>query len=120
MMVAITALGQEMSSQVDPRFGRAQWLIVVDSDRDDFQVHDNMVNLNIAQGAGIQTAKRVIELGAEAVVTGNVGPKAFTTLSAAKVDIFLTQASTVAEALKALKRGELKSVTEANVEEHWE
>ncbi|MFC1761987.1 NifB/NifX family molybdenum-iron cluster-binding protein [Planctomycetota bacterium] len=119
MKVAVTTQGQEMSSPLDPRFGRAQWIMVVDTDSGDFKVHDNTVNLNIAQGAGIQTAKRVIDLEAVAIVTGNVGPKAFTTLNAANVEIFLARDTTVADAIEALKSGELESVSQANVEGHW-
>ena len=119
MKVAVTTQGQEMSSAVDPRFGRAQWIAIVETETGDFQVHDNTVNLNIAQGAGIQTAKRVIDLGATAVLTGNVGPKAFTTLNAAHVEIFLASDTTVAGAIEALKNGKLESVSQANVEGHW-
>lgn len=71
MKIAITAQGQDLSSQLDPRFGRAKLLIVVDTDTDRFEVHDNTVNLNASSGAGIQTAQNVANLGAEAVITGN-------------------------------------------------
>jgi predicted Fe-Mo cluster-binding NifX family protein len=119
MKVAVTTQGQELNSPLDPRFGRAQWIAIVETDTGDHAVHDNTVNLNMAQGAGIQTAKRVIDLGAVAVVTGNVGPKAFTTLNAAQVEIFLARDMTVAGAIEALKNGTLSSVSQANVEGHW-
>ncbi len=119
MNVAVTALGQELSSALDKRFGRAQWIVVVDSDSKDYHAYENTANLNIAQGAGIQTAKRVIDLGVDAVLTGNVGPKAFATLKAAEVQIFLTDAPTVSDAIDALNNGQLKSVSHANVVGHW-
>lgn len=119
MKVAVTTQGQELSSLLDPRFGRARWIVIVDTDTGEHQVHDNTVNLNMAQGAGIQTAKRVIDLGAAAVVTGNVGPKAFATLNAAQVAIFLAGETTVAGAIEALKNEKLQSVSQANVEGHW-
>jgi len=88
MKVAVTAQGKEMSSEIDTRFGRAQWLVVVDTETGDFQAHDNVVNLNAVQGAGIQTGQNIANLGVEAVITGNVGPNAFKTLNAADVKIY--------------------------------
>jgi predicted Fe-Mo cluster-binding NifX family protein len=119
MKIVITGQGQDLSSQLDPRFGRAKWLIVVDTDTDQFEVHDNTVNLNAAQGAGIQTAQNVASLSVQAVITGNVGPNAFKTLKAANVKVFLTEKQTVQQAIDSYKAGELKEVGQANVEGHW-
>lgn len=119
MKIAVTSQGNDMSSEIDLRFGRAKWLIVVDTETGDFQAHDNAVNLNAMQGAGIQTGRNVAELGVEAVITGNVGPKAFTTLTAAKVKICLAKQQTVQQAVDSFKSGELSEVNQANVEGHW-
>jgi len=119
MRLAITAQGKELSSGIDMRFGRAQWLIVVDTETGDFQAHDNKVNLNAAQGAGIQTGQNIANLGVEAVITGNVGPNAFKTLSAGNVGIFLAEKQTVQDAIDLFKAGKLKEVDQANVEGHW-
>lgn len=108
-----------MSSEVDLRFGRSANLIVVDTDTDEFEVQSNTLNLNAAQGAGIQTGRNVAEAGAEAVITGNVGPNAFKTLNAAGVKVFLSGNQTVAEAIEAFKADKLKQVDNANVEGHW-
>ena len=119
MKVVITAQGNELTSEIDLRFGRAKWLIVVDTETSDFQAHDNAVNMNSAQGAGIQTGQNIANLGVEAVITGNVGPNAFKTLNAAGIKIFLTEKQTVADAMASFKAGELKEVDQANVEGHW-
>jgi len=119
MKVIVTAQGNELSSEIDLRFGRAKWLIVFDLETGDFQAHDNELNLNAAQGAGIQTGRNIASLGADAVITGNVGPNAFKTLNAAKVKVLLSKASTVQDALDLFKAGELKEVDRANVEGHW-
>ena len=55
MKIAITAQDKEFSSDIDLRFGRAKYLIVVDTETGDFKPQDNSVNLNASQGAGIQT-----------------------------------------------------------------
>jgi len=119
MKVAITSQGKELTSEVDLRFGRAKYLLVADTKTEDFQVHDNEVNLNAAQGAGIQTGKNIVSLGVAAVITGNVGPNAFKTLNAADVKIFLAEKQTVANAIDLFKAGKLKEVDKANVEGHW-
>ena len=119
MKIAITAQGKELSSEIDLRFGRAKWIVVVDSETDDFAAHDNVVNLNAIQGAGIQTGQNIANLGVEAVITGNVGPNAFKTLNAANVKIFLVEKQTVQDAIDSFKAGKLKEVDGANVEGHW-
>ena len=89
MKIAVTAQDKELSSEIDLRFGRAKWLIVMDTETGNFEAHSNDVNLNAVQGAGIQTGRNIANLGVEAVITGNVGPNAFKTLSAAGLKIFL-------------------------------
>ena len=119
MKVVVTSQGNEPSSEIDLRFGRAKWLIVFDTETDNFQAHDNEVNVNAAQGAGIQTGRNIANLGADAVITGNVGPNAFKTLTAAKVNVFLAEKQTVQQAIDSYITGELKEVDQANVEGHW-
>jgi len=119
MKIAITAAENNVSGKVDPRFGRAKYFIIADTDSGESSAHDNIQNLNAAQGAGIQSAETIARLGAEAVITGNAGPKAFRTLSAAGIKVYLFQGGTVAEAIQKFKNGELKETTAANVEGHW-
>jgi len=119
MKIAVTATGKEMASNVDPRFGRAKYFIVVDTDTNESAAHDNAQNLNTAQGAGIQAGETVARLGVQAVVSGNVGPKAFRTLKAAGVKVYLCGQMSVAEAVKKFKAGELQEASAANVEGHW-
>ena len=119
MKIAITSSGDTLNSEVDPRFGRAKWLIVVDTETGKSETHDNTVNFNAAQGAGIQTGQNIANLDVDAVITGNVGPNAFRTLTAAKVKIFLAEKQTVQQAIDSFKAGKLKEVDQANVEGHW-
>jgi predicted Fe-Mo cluster-binding NifX family protein len=91
----------------------------VDTETGKSEAHDNTVNLNAAQGAGIQTGQNIANLDVDAVVTGNVGPNAFRTLSAARVKVFLAEKQTVRQAIDSFKAGKLKEVNQANVEGHW-
>ena len=119
MKIAISCSGTSLDAPVDPRFGRAAKFIVLDTETSAFEIHDNVQNLNAAQGAGIQTAQTVSQLGAEAVITGHCGPKAFRTLQAAGVKVVVGAKGTVAEAVEAFKKGELKPAESADVEGHW-
>ena len=121
MKIVITAKGEGLDSELDPRFGRAQYFIVMDTETGGHQSVSNDQNVQAAQGAGIQAGKNVIESGAEAVVTGNVGPNAFRTLQAAGIKIYLCpeESVSVQEALDRFGKGELQEVSEANVSGHW-
>ena len=119
MKVAVTSQGPEMSSEVDPRFGRARYFVVVDVESGAFEAHDNAQNLNAAQGAGIQAAQNVIGLDVEAVLTGNVGPKAFSVLQAGNIQVCTGASGMVAEAVERFKTGGFSSASQANVEGHW-
>jgi predicted Fe-Mo cluster-binding NifX family protein len=119
MKVAITAQGTTLDAQVDSRFGRAKYFAVMDTEQDTFDCIDNGQNLNAAQGAGIQAAQNVADLNVDALITGHCGPKAFRTLSAANVKIFVGASGTVREAFEMYKNGELKQADQADVESHW-
>ena len=119
MKIAISTEGRDLAAVVDQRFGRAKGFLIYDIDSKESVYVDNKQNLEAAQGAGIQSAKTVIDAGADAVITGNVGPKAFTTLNAAGVKIYLSKDGTVGTALDQYSRGELQLISEANVEGHW-
>jgi len=115
MRIAITARGEQMQSPVDPRFGRAKWFVVIDTETGAFEAVDNKKSFDAAQGAGIQAGRNVAELRVEAVITGNVGPKAFATLKAAGIDVFIGAEGTVREALDRFAAGTLESAQGARM-----
>ena len=119
MKIAISAQGTSLDSSVDPRFGRSKYFIVADTESGEFSPHDNTMNLNAAQGAGIQAAKNVADLGVQAVITGNVGPKAYSTLTAAGIEIYTGATGTVRYILDAFRAGKLSRADRANVDGHW-
>ena len=119
MKIAVSSTGKDMDSRVDQRFGRASFFIIVDTESEGFIARDNTQNLNALQGAGIQSAKNVVDLGAQAVLTGNMGPKAFSTLQAAGVDMYTGVSGTIKDAIEAFKAGTLGKTGKPNVEGHW-
>ncbi len=119
MKVAITTAGDNLGAALDSRFGRAARFLIYDTDSKDFQSIDNAQNLNAAQGAGIQAAQTVANTGANALITGHCGPKAFRVLEAAGIKVYNCQAATVADALRQFDEGKLLVASEADVEGHW-
>ena len=119
MKVAITAAGPELSSSVDPRFGRARYLLVVDVPERTTLAIDNLAGMNAAQGAGIQAAQNVIDNGATVLITGHCGPKAFRALKAAGIDVYLTSEGMVADAIDRFEADELALAPAADVDGHW-
>ena len=85
----------------------------------EFKAIDNKQNLNAAQGAGIQAAQTVCNTDAEALITGNCGPKAFKVLNAAEIDVYVETKGSVADVITQFNNGELKKSDNANVEGHW-
>lgn len=119
MKIVITASSPDLADPIDMHFGRAKFFILADTETDEATAHDNAQNLHAAQGAGIQSAETVARLGAEAVVTGSVGPKAFRALQAAGIKIALVEAACPGtEALQRFKDGGLPVLDSPNSEGH--
>ncbi len=119
MKIAFTTSGNDLSSPLDSRFGRAPKFLIYDLEANIFEIVDNEQNLNAAQGAGIQSAQSIARLGTKALITGHCGPKAFRVLIAAGIKIYNTSAATVSEALNLYVAGKLAEATSADVEGHW-
>ena len=118
MKIAITSQGKDLNANVDPRFGRCQYFIIYDTETSNFETIENP-NISAGGGAGIQTAQTISEKGVEAVLTGNVGPNAFRTLSAASIEIYAGVSGTVSEAVEQFKSGSLKPYESPSVESHF-
>lgn len=115
MKIAISSTGQDLSAQVDSRFGRCQYFIVVDPDSLEFEAISN-TNISTSGGAGIQSAQLVAGKNIKAVLTGNCGPNAFSTLQAAGIEIITGVAGTVKDAIEQYKQGQLQATTKPTVE----
>jgi len=119
MKVVVTSSGEGLDSQVDPRFGRAAQFILVDTETGVARAVDNSAGVAAAQGAGVQAAETVSRLGAECLITGHCGPKAFRTLDAAGIAVYTGASGTVAEAISQLEGGGLTRASGPDVGGHW-
>ena len=120
MKYAVSVREESVDARVDSRFGRAQIFALYDSTTGECSWHPNTQNFQAAQGAGIQTAQNVVNLGAEAVISGHCGPKAWRVLEAAGVRIYAVEGSpTLKEAVQLIESGKIKAMEGADVEGHW-
>ncbi len=119
MKIALTSHGDSLDVVLDARFGRAAKFLLWDSSTQAVRVVDNQQSLDAPQGAGIQAAMTVVEQGADAVITGHCGPKAFRVLQEAGVKVYLTKAINGREALQLFQDGKLQEAGSADVEGHW-
>jgi predicted Fe-Mo cluster-binding NifX family protein len=119
MKVAVTSKGTLLESEVDPRFGRAPYILIVDTDSLSFEAMDNSDNVNAFKGAGIQAATMISDKGAEVLMTGYCGPKAFATLEAAGVKVVSDISGKVLDAVTAIKEGKVSYSAAPNKDGHW-
>lgn len=114
MKICITSQGDSLDSQIDPRFGRCQYFIIVDPETLEYEAIGN-TNVQATGGAGIQSGQLVVSKGVKAVLTGNVGPNAFQTLRAGGIDVIVNISGSAREAAEKYKRGEVKPTQSPSV-----
>lgn len=118
MKIGISSTGDNLDAQVDQRFGRCQYFLIVNTETMDVKTISNESAI-AAGGAGIQAAQSISDAGVEAVITGNVGPNAFQTLSAAGIKVYTGASGKVKEAIEQYKNGELQQTDNPNVGSHF-
>ena len=118
MKICITATAASLDEQIDPRFGRCSYLLIVDSGTMRFEAIPNMA-AGVTGGAGIQAAQTIANKGVKLLITGNVGPKAFQALSTAGIDVVTGAFGSVREAVEKFKSGELEKTGAPTVGGHF-
>ena len=119
LKIAITSKGKDLDSPMDPRFGRAAYILIVDTHNHELEVLNNSENVNAFKGAGIQAAVMVSDRGAKVLLTGYCGPNAFKTLNAAGVKVANDVTGTIRDAVVAYNAGKVSFAEGANVEGSW-
>lgn len=109
MKICITSKGDSLDSEVDPRFGRCRYFMIIDTDSLEFEAVENLY-AGIAGGAGIQSGQLVSEKQVSTILTGNVGPNAFQTLNEAGIEVITGVSGTIKEVVQSFKNGALTPV----------
>ena len=117
LKVCLSSTANNLDAQLDPRFGRCAYLLIVDTETFQFEAIPNMA-AGATGGAGIQAAQTIANKGAKAVLTGNVGPNAFKALSAAGIEIMTDASGSIREVLEKFKSGKLRKTVAPTVMGH--
>ena len=117
MKMAVSAVGRDLDAQVATNFGRCQYFIIVDSDTLEFDAIENP-NIGLMSRAGIQSGQMMADRGVQAILTGDVGPNSFQTLSAAGIQVIAGVHGTVREAIRGFNSGQFQPVTKATAPEY--
>ncbi|HIJ72291.1 MAG TPA: 4Fe-4S binding protein [Planctomycetes bacterium] len=118
MKIAVTSTGPTLDSNVEVRFGRCAYFLIIDTDTMEFE---SIENPNIARGggAGIQSAQLMSEKGVTTVLTGNCGPNAFNIFGQAGIQVIVGVSGLVCDAVEQFKAGDLSSASRPNVASHF-
>ena len=115
MKIALTSTGKTLTSDIDPRFGRCAYFIVVDSDSMLFEALENEYK-DLSGGAGIQAATFIASKNIDAIITGSCGPNALQVLSTTGIDLYTGEAGrTVQESIDRIKSGSSSQIARKTI-----
>jgi predicted Fe-Mo cluster-binding NifX family protein len=118
MKIAISATEPSLEVEVDLRFGRCPYFIIVDPDTMQFEALENSSAM-YSGGAGISSGQMIASKGVQVVLTGNCGPNAYQVLSAAGIQVITGVSGKIRDAIQAYKSGQLKAISQPNVRSHF-
>ena len=116
--ICISSTGKDLNANVDPRFGRSEYFLIVDPENMDYELILNE-SQNEMGGAGIKAAERISRNDVKYVITGNVGPNAFQTLKAAGIKVISGVSGNISDVIDKFNRGELKEKNAPSVGSHF-
>ena len=117
MNIIITATGQTLESEIDPRFGRCKYFILINPETMKYTAIPNESTM-ASGGAGIQAAQQVVNTHATTVITGNIGPNAHRTLTAANITIITGATGTIQQTIQHYNNNKLHPQTTPTVDSH--
>ncbi|MBN2456601.1 MAG: 4Fe-4S binding protein [Sedimentisphaerales bacterium] len=118
MIIAVTSTGPTLDDNVEPRFGRCAFFLIIDMDAMQCEALENP-NIALGGGAGIQSAQLMSEKGVTTVLTGNCGPNAFSVFGQAGIQVIVGVSGPVRNAVEQFKAGAFSSASEPNVASHF-
>jgi predicted Fe-Mo cluster-binding NifX family protein len=116
MKICISSTGKDMNSQIDPRFGRCAYFIIIQTDDMRFEAVENTYK-SLGGGAGIQAANFIHSKDVQTVLTGNCGPNAMNVFSECSIPVITGQAGSINDAVARFKDGGLTPSVHPTVNE---
>lgn len=118
MKIAVTASDNNgLESNIDTRFGRAPYFAIIDTETMDIKFISNSAVMSNS-GAGVTAAQTIVDQKVNALISGKLGPKAFTALKAAELKLYTYNDGTIKKAVEAFKSGNLEELIKANNNSH--
>ncbi len=117
MKVIVSSTGEGLDAEMDPRFGRCQYFVLVDTETMTAETHANP-GASASGGAGFQAAQFCSDVGAKAVISGSFGPNAFNTLQEAGIEMYPTAGGKIKDLVESLMKGELEKAESAGPRGH--
>ncbi|MHB0878214.1 MAG: NifB/NifX family molybdenum-iron cluster-binding protein [Anaerolineae bacterium] len=117
MLLAVAAQSTDADSPVSPNLGRCPAFVLVRLEEMSFQGIANPAAAS-GSGAGVQAAEMLVRLGVGGVISGSVGPNAFTILQRAGTDMFAATSGTVRNNIDAYLAGTLTRLGAASAPAH--
>jgi predicted Fe-Mo cluster-binding NifX family protein len=111
MKVAISATDKIIESEISDIFGRCPYFILVETEDGKIGKIEVIKNESTDQnsGAGVSTAQLMAENNVNAVITGNMGPRALDALKQFNIKIYLGK-GIVKDTLQDLMDNKLKEI----------
>jgi len=113
MKVVVTSDSPSIEGNVEQRFGRCRYFIVAEIEGKKIKGWEAVENIGAAQahGAGTQAAQQVGKIGAEAVISGNLGPNADNILKQLSINVYRAEGS-IKDAIGKFSEGDLEALIE--------
>jgi len=118
MKIAVTSTGPTLDNNVEARFGRCAYFLIIDTDTMQLEAIENP-NIALGGGAGIQSAQLMSEKGVTTVLTGNCGPNAFNVFGQAGIQVIVGVSGNIRNAIEQFKAGRYASADGPNVQSHF-
>jgi predicted Fe-Mo cluster-binding NifX family protein len=118
MKICVTAQAESLDAQIEARFGRCSFFVIVNSETMTYEVVSNTA-VNAMGGAGVQAAQTLVDKDVSVVLTGNIGPNAYRVLSAAGIRMVTGVTGNVENAVKQYQKGTLSETTGPTVSGHF-
>ena len=118
MKICITSTQDNINADIDMRFGRCRYFLIIDTDTMNVDAISNE-SIMESGGAGVKAAQTVAKTGVKTVITGNIGPNAFQTLKAAGINIITGADGTIKEIIDKFKNNEYETIKSPSVGNHF-
>ena len=121
MKIAISSTGKTLESEVDARFGRCNYFLIVEVDKKKKEIKSFKAIENTAKdqmgGAGIRAGEIVAKQKVDAIITTNLGPRAFSVFEQFKTKVYSGQGK-IKDVLQDFIKEKLKELTNATGPQH--